>query len=535
MVGGQRATPPRPPRPPWKSALHAATTSMCWSKIYPSFKKPSLSASTLWLAWICWVRARLKSTMLRAQIFFGSVPLLSNTLPLRLQAGLPIVEAEVNHLSAHLMVDTGASSLVLFEPSSPRPVRVSEVRPTPDTIGEFERKQVWLPSLRLGEAEFGKEPAFLVRSRSDGSPGLRRIDESGRAGHHQSGNRSRTGTAHLQPLNLCSRSALCLTFNEVWRLSQHPGSTFRALPARICWILSSGCPVNRSHGFFGPGSVTWQVNRESAVFLGAGRAALLQLAHPWVAGALAQHSNLLNDAVGRFHSTFRVIYTMLFGTRGTGDARPRSNSIGSTRAIRGELPSGEHYEANEVAALRWVYATLVESAVMAYEFVLPPLTLSDRGQYYAESKRMAALFGISAEALPKDWTGFLQYTANMFDSPQLCVDAGALALGPQCAVGRGHVDTATALVPRADRLLDAAATPHGLCTAISVRAKKKPYIGPRAGYPGSILTIPGHVALRRPLSRSQRPPARSRARRLTRKKQLLLDGPAQIAISGISE
>jgi hypothetical protein len=103
------------------------------------------------------------------QIFFGPVALLSNTLPLRLQTGLPIVEAEVNHLSAHLMVDTGASSLVLFEPSSPTPVRVSEVRPTPGTIGEFERKQVWLPSLKLGEAEFGKEPAFLVRSRSDGA------------------------------------------------------------------------------------------------------------------------------------------------------------------------------------------------------------------------------------------------------------------------------------------------------------------------------------------------------------------------------
>jgi hypothetical protein len=103
------------------------------------------------------------------QIVFGPVPLLSNSLPLRLQAGLPIVEAQVNHLSAHLMVDTGASSLVLFEPSTPRPMRVSEVRPTPGTIGEIDRKQVWLPSLRLGEAEFGKEPAFLVRSRGEGA------------------------------------------------------------------------------------------------------------------------------------------------------------------------------------------------------------------------------------------------------------------------------------------------------------------------------------------------------------------------------
>ena len=195
-------------------------------------------------------------------------------------------------------------------------------------------------------------------------------------------------------------------------------------------------PGEPGDGFFGPGSITWRVNRESAVFLGAGRAALLQLAHPWVAGALAQHSNLLNDAVGRFHSTFRVLYTMLFGTRGQA-ANASMQLYRLHTGIRGDLPSGEHYEANETAALRWVYATLVESAIMAYEFALPALTLSERGQYYAESKRMAALFGISAEALPNDWTGFLQYTAKMVDSPQLRVDAGALALGRSVMSGAG--------------------------------------------------------------------------------------------------
>lgn len=195
-------------------------------------------------------------------------------------------------------------------------------------------------------------------------------------------------------------------------------------------------PGEPEHGFFGPGSVTWQVNRESAVFLGAGRAALLQLAHPWVATALAQHSNLLNDAVGRFHSTFRVLYTMLFGTRGQA-TRASQQLYRLHTTIRGELPSGGHYEANEIAALRWVYATLVESAVMAYEFVLPPLTLSERGQYYAESMRMAALFGISCEALPKDWTDFCGYTAKMFDSPELRVDASALALGRSVMSGAG--------------------------------------------------------------------------------------------------
>ncbi len=34
-------------------------------------------------------------------------------------------------------------------------------------------------------------------------------------------------------------------------------------------------------GVFGPASLTWRVDREAAVFFGAGRALLLQLAHPW--------------------------------------------------------------------------------------------------------------------------------------------------------------------------------------------------------------------------------------------------------------
>ena len=67
-------------------------------------------------------------------------------------------------------------------------------------------------------------------------------------------------------------------------------------------------------GIFGPLSVTWKVNREAALFLGAGRAALLQLAHPWVAVALDQHSNLREDPLARFHNTFRVVFTMIFGT-----------------------------------------------------------------------------------------------------------------------------------------------------------------------------------------------------------------------------
>src|ERR1700758_5445860 len=67
-------------------------------------------------------------------------------------------------------------------------------------------------------------------------------------------------------------------------------------------------------GVFGPNSIMWHVDREAVIFLGAGRALLLQLAHPWVAAAIVQHSNTLADPIGRFHRTFSVVFSMVFGT-----------------------------------------------------------------------------------------------------------------------------------------------------------------------------------------------------------------------------
>ena len=202
-------------------------------------------------------------------------------------------------------------------------------------------------------------------------------------------------------------------------------------------------PGDPRQGFFGPGSVTWQLNRESAVFLGAGRAALLQLAHPWVAAALQQHSTLMHDAVGRFHSTFRVIYTMLFGTRAQATEASRRLYKAHT-CIKGELPDQvgmyrqhEHYEANEISALRWVYATLVESAVLAYEFVLPPLGKQHRETYYTESKRIAALCGIPSHLLPPDWADLESYTAEMMTSSLLAVGPKACIMGQAVLAGVG--------------------------------------------------------------------------------------------------
>jgi uncharacterized protein (DUF2236 family) len=201
-------------------------------------------------------------------------------------------------------------------------------------------------------------------------------------------------------------------------------------------------PSDPRAGLFGPGSVTWRINRESALFLGAGRAALLQLAHPWVAAAIAEHSAVLHRPIVRFHNTFRIVYTMVFGSRAQACAAARSlHTLHS--GIRGQLPGAvgawpraTHYQANEIAALRWVWATLVESAVLAYETVLP-LTPADCDRYYSEMQTFAALFGIPSSALPSRWSAFIDYCRQMFDSGELGVNSASRSMGHAILSGAG--------------------------------------------------------------------------------------------------
>jgi uncharacterized protein (DUF2236 family) len=196
-------------------------------------------------------------------------------------------------------------------------------------------------------------------------------------------------------------------------------------------------------GIFGADSVSWRINRESALFLGAGRAALLQLAHPWVAAALDQHSSLLAKPIARFHNTFRVVFTMIFGTAEQAFASARSLYQMHTK-ITGEIPEAvagyeerTRYEALQVPALKWVYATLIESAMMAYECVLPALSDEERARYYGESKVLAGLFGLPPSAMPENWGEFENYVAEMFASQALGVSERARYMAQQIMTGAG--------------------------------------------------------------------------------------------------
>ncbi|MGA2907745.1 MAG: oxygenase MpaB family protein [Terracidiphilus sp.] len=215
---------------------------------------------------------------------------------------------------------------------------------------------------------------------------------------------------------------------------QDSESLFTSVAARV---------TNPAAGIFGPASISWRINRESALFLGAGRAALLQLAHPWVTASLAEHSTVMNRPIERFHNTFRIVFTMIFGSLGQALAAARHLHALHTR-IKGEIPEdvaqwkrGSRYQANEIGALRWVFATLVESAVLAYDCALPALSVAERDSYYAECKTLAGLFGLPVASLPENWAAFAAYNRAMHASDELGVSGSAQRMAHNLLSGAG--------------------------------------------------------------------------------------------------
>jgi uncharacterized protein (DUF2236 family) len=201
--------------------------------------------------------------------------------------------------------------------------------------------------------------------------------------------------------------------------------------------------ASEAAGIFGPESVCWRLDREAAVFLGAGRALLLQLAHPWVAAAITEDSRTLRDPLGRFQRTFNITLSMIFGTTTQALAAARrlhrrhARICGMMTESSGAYVAGSAYRANDVAALRWVWATLVETAPLAYELIAAPLSTDDRERYYAESRLFAALFGLPQGVLPHSWANFLGYVDDMLGSDRLVVSDAARRIAGELWAGAG--------------------------------------------------------------------------------------------------
>jgi uncharacterized protein (DUF2236 family) len=293
------------------------------------------------------------------------------------------------------------------------------------------------------------------------------------------------------------------------------------LEAQLAFVQTAA--VGGPAGVFGPQSVAWRIDREAAIFLGGGRALLLQLAHPWVAAAIADHSRTFADPIGRFQRTFNITLTMMFGTTDQAIAAARrlhrrhSGISGTLPEPVGAFAAGSRYWANELSALSWVNATLTETAPLAYELVGPPLSAEDRERYYAETRLFAGLFGVPQEVLPQSWADFRGYVDGMLGSDVIAVSRAARHISDELFAGAGtgwrlpawYRALTTRLLP--PRLRDEFGLPYGPAEehaadrTIAVLRSVYPLIPKRVRY-----VAPYHEALAR-LAGRQKPPALTQA------------------------
>jgi uncharacterized protein (DUF2236 family) len=179
-------------------------------------------------------------------------------------------------------------------------------------------------------------------------------------------------------------------------------------------------PVQRrTDGLFGPRSVAWRVHGDVTTMMVGGLASLLlQMLHPKVLAGVWDHSNFRADMHGRLRRTARFIALTTYG-----GAEEAEAAIAKVRGIhgqvRGVLPNGELYEAQDPELLTWVHVTETISFLRAWtRYAEPAMSLADQDRYFAEVAIIAR--GLGAEDVPESRAATLACIESM--RPQLRVD-----------------------------------------------------------------------------------------------------------------
>lgn len=156
----------------------------------------------------------------------------------------------------------------------------------------------------------------------------------------------------------------------------------------------------RTHGLFGPGAVARRVHGDiMTMMVGGVTALLLQMLHPAVLAGVWDHSDFRNDMPGRLRRTARFIALTTFGGRTEAEAAI-ARVCRIHERVRGVLPDGTPYAANDPALLAWVHVTAVLSFLTAWvRYAERSMRTSDQDRYIAEMAIVATALG--ADPIPR--------------------------------------------------------------------------------------------------------------------------------------
>jgi uncharacterized protein (DUF2236 family) len=179
-------------------------------------------------------------------------------------------------------------------------------------------------------------------------------------------------------------------------------------------------------GLFGPDSLAWEMYREVVTPVSFLSAVLMQMAHPAIAAGVAQHSNFVEDLMGRAFRTSASFYGLLFGA--LEDVLAGTRKLHAMhRALRGRVTdrdvpgAGETYRANDQTLLRWVASTVTVAGRASFEAFVRPLTAAEREESHRGMILANAAVGVLPDALPDTAAGFEAWYQGVVDGSELVV------------------------------------------------------------------------------------------------------------------
>lgn len=186
---------------------------------------------------------------------------------------------------------------------------------------------------------------------------------------------------------------------------------------------------------FPKGSVIRKVNNEPAIMFGAGRALLLQLAHPAVAQGVQDHSEFKKNPFKRLQGTLEATYAVVFGSN------ELAQGVGRRIQWIHEFVVGPGYTANDPANLLWVHATLCDTALRCYEELVEVLSPAEAETYYQEMKQVALVFGVGPQHQPDtlaDFRAYVESTVAQIEVTDVGRDLAGFILDPALPLGLHH-------------------------------------------------------------------------------------------------
>ncbi len=159
--------------------------------------------------------------------------------------------------------------------------------------------------------------------------------------------------------------------------------------------------VRQGDGLFGPDAVPWRVHGDvTSMMVGGIAGLLLQMLHPAVLAGVWDHSNFRAGMHGRLRRTARFIALTTYGGRAEAEA-VMARVRGIHEQVRGVLPNGTPYAANDPALLAWVHVTETVSFLDGWvRYAEPGMSATDQDRYFAEMAQIGVALG--ADPVPRD-------------------------------------------------------------------------------------------------------------------------------------